>query len=578
VGIVEVDSLGAGGNVAVGFVHRRLAVIDLEARSNQPMRVGKWWITFNGEIYNFRALREELGGEWKTEGDTEVVLRVLMRWGVEGLTKLDGMFALAAWDGEQGRLILARDRMGQKPLLFSVLERDTPCDAVSFGSDFGAVMAASWVSDDVSKAAVGEYLRWGYVPSPRSVYEQIWKVRPGEWWVFEKGNADCGRYFNPNEVEPLAGANLRAEIEGAVESQLVADVPVGCFLSGGMDSSIVAAGMVKAVGDSKRVRTFCAGFGDPRYDERTFARQVAGHLGTTHVEFEVNAGAAEALPLLARMTGEPFGDSSLLPTYLLSKVVREHVTVALSGDGGDELFGGYERYAAMELARKLAWVPGKKLASLILPGGEVKSKVARVKRFLAGAGEGPGRRYGGWVGVFDRKLAGRLMGKELKDGEVEQVYEEYADRGAALGAMATDRVTYLPDDLLNKVDRASMAVALEVRSPFMNERVVRAAAGLAWADMWAGGRGKRALARAYEGVLPAGVFTRAKSGFGVPVGEWWRGEARGFAEGALFGGKLGAWVDMGVVRQLWEAHQGGQAEHGQRIYALVMLGLWAGER
>jgi asparagine synthase (glutamine-hydrolysing) len=566
-----------------GFAFRRLAILDPDPRAMQPFTMGHKTIVFNGEIYNFRELREELKKlrpdyQWRTTGDTEVLLLAYDTWGENCLERLNGMFAFAVWDESARRLFLARDRMGQKPLYFA---RIGPTHAVAFASEVAALRPVNWIRWDVDLLAVGEYLKWGYVPGPRTVFESIGKLYPAQWAAFpgqrmavlHRGDRP---YFDANRPGGASGPSVRALVDQAVRRQMVSDVPIGCFLSGGIDSSVVAAAMSK----SQPVHTFSIGFGDARYDERPYAAAVAKHLGTIHHEFEVRPEAADDLPRLAAVFGEPFGDSSALPTHYLSRETRRHVKVALSGDGGDELFGGYDRYRAMLIGQRLP-MPLRHLARAgrLLPEGHPKSLLSRVKRYSASAHEPPERRYESYLRLFGSTLLAELLPAATRLAAGSTVAHRFADllpgRDPVRAALAVDRVLYLPGDLLTKVDRASMLHGLEVRSPFMDHEVVQFAAGLTTDQLLKGGP-KRMLREAFAGDLPAWVFKRKKMGFAVPIGEWFRGELRPMLRDNLFASdSFGRQhFNMKVVERLVEEHETETVDHSQRLYALLMLELW----
>jgi len=601
----------ARGAPRVALAHRRLAILDLDPRANQPFTDGAGrWVVFNGEIYNFRELRAEIsslnpGYHWRTDGDTEVLLAAYASWGQACCERLNGMFAFAVWDAPAGRLFLARDRMGQKPLYYAVAGgAGAGPTAVACASELLALLEVPWVGRTVDPAKVVEYLRFGYIGSG-SVYSGIQTVAPSTSLVFGPDERDpvVRRYFHANAVDPADPVNLdagpaetaRRLVLAAVRRQLVSDVPLGCFLSGGIDSSIVAAAMRAAVPPRQPVMTFTIGFDDRRYDETPFAAEVARHLGTEHRQFGVKIDAAEDLPKLAAAFGEPFGDSSALPTHYLSRETRGFVKVALSGDGGDELFGGYDRYRAMRLSHRIDALPSVRqlLANPLwhlLPGSHPKSRLTRLKRFLAPLGETPAGRYARYTALFDDTALANLLRPDfaampgpnlsgafdsLRRGDA---WVNFPPRDDVQAALALDRVTYLPGDLLTKVDRCSMLHALEVRSPFMDPDLVRFASGLSTEKLLAGGP-KRLLREAFSRDLPPAVFKRRKMGFAVPIGDWFRDRTnplRGLLHDSLMSSDSFAagHFRIAAVRGLIEAHEAGAADHSQRLYALLMLELW----
>jgi asparagine synthase (glutamine-hydrolysing) len=606
------------GSPLVALAHRRLAIIDPDVRANQPFSDHRGrQLVFNGEIYNFRELQAELIARkpdyhWRTNCDTEVLLAAYDAWGHECVDRFDGMFAFAIWDPAAQSLLLARDRMGQKPLYVSVkaAHHQHGIGAVAFASELNALREVPWVDTTLSEAALGHYLRWGYIPADATIYRGAQKLFAAHRVRATVSYFEVDRYFDPNARERNEPgedvvAATRKLVTAAVRRQLVSDVPIGCFLSGGIDSSIVAAAMKAAVGGEQPVHTFSIGFDDPRYDETKHAAEVARYLGTTHQQFSVRPNAAEDLPKLAAVFGEPFGDSSALPTHYLARETRRHVKVALSGDGGDELFAGYDRYRAMWLADSFRAMPGplqKVALNKIwerLPGTHPKSSGARLKRLLASLHLPPEQRYDSFMRYFDDTTLNVL----LKDGHegangvgwLSKHFAALASEGRDVveTALALDRVTYLPEDLHTKVDRAAMLHALEVRAPFMDPALVRFAASLT-TEQLLGTRGsasafmqspmtapaKRILREAFASDLPPQVFKRPKRGFAVPIGEWFRGELRPLLRDSLNAAQsfTSTHFDRATVDRLLAEHESQQADHSQRLYALLMLELWHRQR
>jgi asparagine synthase (glutamine-hydrolysing) len=589
-----------------GLAHRRLAILDLDHRADQPFQIGQRRLVFNGEIYNFPILRKELeqllpNYQWRTTGDTEVLLAAFDAWGEGCVEHLDGMFAIAIWDDATGSLFLARDRMGQKPLYVAFVEEQastssgaTPkgqrISAVAFASELPALLDLPWVSRNIANDALVEYLQWGYIPSPLTIYDGAWRLRAARTMTITHRGAIDRTYFDPNVGEvgerQKAEGRTRELLTAAVGRQMISDVPMGCFLSGGIDSSIVALLMRKHASD---VRTFSIAFEDPRYDESAYAQRVATHLGTTHETFTVRPDAAADLPKLAAAFGEPFGDSSALPTYYLSRETRQHVKVALSGDGGDELFGGYDRYRAMAITQglrsMLTPVGSRAVASIaaLLPGVHPKSKSTRIKRLLSAVHLPASQRYSHYTRLFDNATLHRLLQPAVRDyfwlewdriaTHMDAAIESH---GAIKAAMAADKLFYLPDDLLVKVDRASMQFALEVRSPFLDPALVTLAAGLSGPDI----RQKRLLRQAFAADLPAEVFQRPKMGFALPIGEWFRTNLREMLHDTLLASNtfIDQVLQRPVIEELIEDHESRHADHTQRLYALLQLELWAQNR
>jgi asparagine synthase (glutamine-hydrolysing) len=568
-------------NPQCALTFARLAILDLDRRAMQPMTDGRRWLVFNGEIYNFRELRERLRQidpqySWKTNGDSEVLLRAYDAWGEYCPEQLNGMFALAIWDPAERRLFLARDRMGQKPLYIALAPDNR---AIAFASEPGALRVLDWPDWSVDPTAVAEYLQNGYVPLASTIYKGMRRVTPGSFLVFAPGSPPRGgAYFDPNIKSGEATVEgIKAAVLTAVRRQLVSDVPVGCFLSGGMDSSVIAAAMDSALGPGQRLLTFSIGFDDPRYDETGYAAAVARHLGTEHRQFTVRPDAAADLPRLAAVFGEPFGDSSALPTHYLARQTREHVKVALSGDGGDELFGGYDRYRAMLWAQRLSRFPNVLArAAAMISGTHPKSRAARIKRFARSLHLPPAQRYAAYMALFDQQLLGEIYSHPSQGNIVESTYARLqSGRDVVQAALATDRVTYLPDDLLVKLDRTSMLHALEVRSPFMDHELVGLAAGLSTQQLLAGGP-KRMLRQAFAAELPDFVFRRRKMGFAVPIGQWLRGTLRPMLHDLLESSDSFARANfsMPVVRRMMADHHTHRMDYSQSLYALIMLELW----
>ena len=563
--------------VRVGLAFRRLAVLDPDPRAMQPMRSadGRFTLVFNGEIYNFPELKKRLPDkQWKTTGDAEVLLAALGEWGPDVcLPRLDGMFALALWDSRERALLLARDRMGQKPLYVA-----TGQGTVAFSSELSALHQWPGWDTTTDADALQHYLRYGYVPPGRTIYAGASQIDPGSYAVVHGGNGGkvaVQRWYVPAPAEPRTRTKRQPEvtrdlIEKAVWRQLVSDVPRGVFLSGGIDSSVIAWCARRA----GPLKTFSIGFDDARYDETPYAEEVARALGTEHQTFRVSPAVADDLPLIAAAFGEPFADSSALPTYWLSQKTREHVTVALSGDGGDELFGGYDRYRAIGMPVR----PLKPLAAIgrRLERGHPKSRRTRAGRLLASAGLSTGRRYDRYVSLFAAEDAATLLGRPETYTQAEW-FDDFrqAAGGDVEAALVLDRMTYLPGDLLTKVDRCSMLHALEVRSPFLDAAVLHFATTLTRRDLLAGGP-KRLLREAFASELPPAVFKRKKTGFAVPIGEWLRHALKSMLRDHVLASDsfCQSNLDMTPVKRMLDEHDSGQREHGQRLYALLMLELW----
>jgi len=587
--------------------HRRLAVVALGPEGAQPMesRSGRWVITYNGELYGADAVAarlEGLGTTLRGRSDTEVLVEALDTWGpADALRAVDGMFAFAAWDREERRLVLARDRMGEKPLAYA------PCrGGLAFASELSALRLVDGVDTSIDPAAVAAFLRFKYVPTPLTIHPGARKVPPGCWVEVRGGGAQVGDptpYWSYVDVvtqgraDPVAAGDaldaLDEVLRGAATRQLRADVPLGAFLSGGIDSSLVSALAAEAVDEP--LRTFTIGSPDADLDETDAARAIASHLGTRHTELEVGpADAVAEIPDLAATWDEPFGDSSQLPTLLVARLARRDVTVALSGDGGDELFGGYNRHV---------WLPGAwdRIGRIPAPARRGAARVlgaASPAAWDRAARVVPERRRPRLVGLKVQKVAGiidaadgpdaygRLTSHWQDPGRIVGVEEPVTlvhDRGRwprglglAESMMAVDALTYLPDDVLVKVDRATMAVSLEARVPLLDRQVVEMAARLPLEVKVRDGVGKWALRQLLGRRVPTRLFERPKSGFGIPIASWLRGELRPWAEDllsprALAGAGL---ADVAPIRSAWAEHTAGVADRSYELWDVLMLQSW----
>lgn len=550
-------------------------------------------VAFNGEIYNFQDLRKELAPEgfaFRTRGDTEVLPALYLRHGQEMLSHLEGMFALAIYDHQAGRLMLARDRLGKKPLWYALLS-----DRLIFASEAKALLAHPGLPRQADFASLSYYLTLGYVPAPRSIWQGIFKLPPGHLLLVDSSLPKPRRYWSPPELTtprtPAEAVELvRQTLAQAVSRRMVADVPVGALLSGGVDSAIVTALMCQAAGQAGGVKTFTARFADQAFDEGPQAAAVASHLGTDHHPLAVEwADAEKLLDRLVEQYDEPFADSSALPTYLICQAARQHVKVALTGDGGDESFAGYDRYRAMELGQRLG--PGKYLltrlagsfADAFAPHDE-RNRLRRLARYADGLDLPPARRYLRYRRLFDPAWIHALMERDLlEQAQVEAVegwfcdlYEvgEY-DSEIAL-AQRHDLLSYLPDDLLVKTDIASMAHGLEVRCPMLDRRAVELGLSLPGQFKFAGRYGKAILRQAFADLLPEDVFRRPKRGFGVPLDDWLRGPLLPLLRRTLLEGALVSrgWLVYGQMEKLIQQHLSRQADHRHRLWALLWLGRW----
>jgi asparagine synthase (glutamine-hydrolysing) len=571
-------SADAYGAAVLG--HQRLCVLDL-AHGEQPVESedGNVVAVFNGELYNFGELRDELSQHAvRGTGDTPVIPHLYEEHGVDFVRRLEGMFAIALWDRQRARLVLARDRLGKKPLVYTRLRDGT----FAFASELKAFLELPQFEPRPDLAALDAYLALGYVPGDRTGLVGVHRVPPAHVLVVEgDGEPRLERYWEPRAVEDAPRdehgwlARIRAEVEAAVRRRLVADVPLGALLSGGIDSAVVVAAMAQA--SAEPVRTFTVGFADERYDERAYARAISERWSTRHEEIVLEPDAAATLPRLADAFDEPLGDEAALPLFLVCEAARRHVTVALVGDGGDESFAGYERYAAYELARRVPARPAAAGARLLraLPAGERRSRAVRAARFLEAAAAPAGARYARLMEVLPPALRAQLWTDDVL-AEIAPLRSSSDLLGNApadgiRGLQRLDVETYLPGDLLPKSDIASMAHSLELRSPLLDHRVVELGLSLPDSLRWRGRTGKIALRRAFADVLPPVVAQRGKSGFGVPLARWFRGELRDLAGDVLAGSES---LRRDAVDRLLAEHAAGRADHGHRLWCLVMLELW----
>lgn len=570
--------------------HARLRIIDLHT-GEQPMATadGSAVAVFNGEVYNFRELRgrlESRGHTFRSQSDTEVLLAGYREWGVGLFERLEGMFALGLWDEREQALILARDRAGQKPLF--VYRED---GRLAFASELKALLTLPDLDLEASAEAVPLYLMYGYVPSPGTFYKRIRKHEPAAWTrISVAGVEDSGQYWaldwSPKPPPPGGSvAAVRRSLERAVERRLVSDVPLGAFLSGGVDSTIIVGLMSRLM--DQPVKTFSIGFeGAPGYDETSFARLAAERFGTDHTEFKVDPSSIDGLHQLVDIYDEPFGDSSAIPTRAVSRLTREHVTVALTGDGGDELFAGYPRFVGNRVA---ASVPGALLglgrgvASLLPKAGHVRSPVRRFVRFVEAASLSEAERTLRWIGFFGSNVAELLHpGAVPVDGapDLLRSFQRPLDRWKAESpltrAMALNFSTYLLDDLLVKADRCSMAHSLELRAPFLDSEVMALAAGLRDSDRVKGRRLKWILREAFSDLLPPEIDHRGKMGFGIPLPVWLRGTWRSTVEETLLSqsARILQWVRPEPLGTLVRDHMSGRRDHGHVLWALLTLESW----
>jgi asparagine synthase (glutamine-hydrolysing) len=582
----------AGGACALG--HARLSVIDLET-GDQPMSdpAGAVHVVFNGEIYNFGELKtelESLGHRFRTRSDTEVLVHGWRQWGESLPEHLDGMFAFAAWDERRRCLFLARDRVGKKPLYWTRVG-----DRFAFASEVKALLTLPWVPDAVDLGALPYYLAFGYVPAPGTFLQDVHNLPPATCLLVEGGRVESRRYWrldwrraHDDLSDDEAVARVRTLLGDAVERRLVADVPLGAFLSGGIDSSLIVGLMRERI--EGPLRTFSMGFADDAtYDETPHARRVAERFGTEHTEFKVEAHAVELVDDLIEAYDEPFGDSSAIPTHIVSRLTREHVTVALTGDGGDEIFCGYPRFLGMAVAERVGGplaAMGNAVGRILPHHGDFRHPLRRFQRFFAAAALPPEERMLRWIGYlpevesFLDSAAVPAPDRRRLTQSFRAGWDRFPGESSVTRAMALTFDTYLPDDLMVKADRCSMAHGLELRSPFLDTAVMEFAAGLPDRFRHRGRTLKWLLKRAFPDLLPPEIARRGKWGFGVPLPIWFRTHWKGLFERRVLSpdARLWAWLRREPVDALWRAHQSGGSDHGHALWALLTLETWLRRR
>ncbi|MBI3158245.1 MAG: asparagine synthase (glutamine-hydrolyzing) [Chloroflexi bacterium] len=582
----------------VGLAMRRLAIIDV-AGGDQPIanEDETLWVVYNGECYNFPDMHKELEGRghvFRTRTDTECILHLYEDHGDDCMTRLRGMFAFALWDEKRGRLLAARDRLGKKPFYYAVQE-----GTLYFASELPALLAALPRRPEVDVQAIDDYLSLQYIPEPSTPYHGVFKLPAAHRLTWQAGDLRIERYwdlaYEPKHTAPLPDlmAELRRLLADAVHMRLLSEVPLGAHLSGGIDSSIIVALMAGMMG--KPVKTFSAGFEEEKFSELPHARRVAEKYSTDHHEFTLTFNDIPAtLAEVTRHVGEPFADPSALPLLRLSQLTREHVTVALNGDGGDEAFAGYWRYWLDPWADAYLKLPGA-LTRRILPaalrripdradrpvGGSLINGLKRLEALALTDRRASLLRWGSYFSptqkaelwnaeerqALDMRRAERLQADAWQNAPAHR----YLDR-----TLYADNATYLPGDLLVKADRMTMAASLEGRSPFLDHELAAWAARLPQKYKLRGRTGKWILRQTFKDLLPPEILKRGKQGFGIPVGAWLRGPLHAWASQRLLDphGPLSGWFDPAAVARLLEDHQRGRADHGKRLYALVMLAEW----
>ena len=600
-GIEVLDSSAARGgetrsnNISVGIGHRRLAIIDLSPAGHQPMsnEDGSIWIVLNGEIYNFielRAALEKKGHRFKSHADTEVVIHLYEDKGVECLKDLRGPFAFAIWDSHKERLFIARDRIGKKPLFYTYKNQ-----TLSFASEIKAILQDPEVSAEVNRPAITDYLSYGYTPTPETMFKGIMKLPPAHFMIYEKGNIRLEKYWELDFSKKLKLSEREycdrtmELLEECTKIRLISDVPLGAFLSGGIDSSAVVYMMSKL--SSKPVKTFSIGFDDGKYNELRYARIIAKQFKTEHREYMVKPDAIELLPKLVWHYNEPYADSSALPSYYVAKMTRGEVTVALNGDGGDEDFGGYERFMAARFAESISKSPVpfkdkviKLIVNSIPESLGFKDRRLRLRRFLIELSKPYRERHYNWISIFSEHekesmftagFAGEIAGGDSFD-YLDRAFNECGSKDIVDLVMSADIKTNLLDDLLVKMDIATMANSLEGRSPFLDHKMMEFCASMPSNMKIKGTKLKYILKKSLSKALPKEILSRGKMGFGVPLDSWFRKELKDYSYGILMSDNCinRGYFERGSIKKLLDEHVSGRANNGARIWSLLFLELW----
>jgi asparagine synthase (glutamine-hydrolysing) len=583
------DDSGYHFEPSVGLGHRRLSIIDVKGGrqpvSNEDESV---WVIFNGEIYNhleLRSILEAKGHTFRTRSDTEVIVHLYEELGEKCFAQLRGMFAIALWDGSRRQIILARDRIGKKPLFYSHHR-----SRLVFGSELKAVAAGNFSGSNLDVAALADYFTFLYIPAPKSIYQEVRKVPPSHYIVFSERGARQQAYWDlsfrelEQKSEQQWTEEIRQSLREAVQLRLMSEVPLGSFLSGGVDSSAVVASMAELL--ERPVDTCTVGFDEELYSEVRYARSVAQHVGANYHETILRPNATEVIERLAWHYDEPFGDSSAVPTYYVSKAAREQVTVALSGDGGDESFAGYKRYAYdAEDNRVRSRFPLSFRNQIVAPLSnwypefESAPRIFRGKAFLQRLAQDPLEGYLARITVAPAIRESLLSGdvkRELRDYDPLDQFREHYNRAGTDDLLSRiqylDIKTYLTDDICVKVDRASMAVSLEVRSPLLDHRFMELASRIPSRLKLRNGVGKRIFKQSISGMLPKGFLDRPKQGFGVPVAEWFRGELREEAQEILF--EPDGLLNVEQLRKVWNRHQQKVQDHSAILWGVFMFRQW----
>ncbi len=589
------DSEGLWLDESVALGMRRLSIIDLHTGEQPVYNEDKSVVVvMNGELYNFREVRADLekrGHKFETQTDTEILPHLYEEYGEAMLEQINGMFAFALWDKRKEKLLIARDRFGEKPLYYGVFD-----GKLIFASEPKVLLENPAVETEINTDALRSFLSFDYVPAPASIYKNIYKLPAAHLLILENGEVKTKRYWNlsfhGNGSTPTvekAATDLRELLADAVRMRLVSDVPLGILLSGGVDSSTVAAFATQF--STEKVKTFSIGFEEDSFDESKFARQVAMHLGTEHYEDKLSVEkAADLISEIGTWLDEPMSDGSLIPTFLLSRFVRKYVTVALGGDGGDEIFAGYPMYFGHKMARIYDSIPKILRSGLIEPivnnlpvSNKNLSFDYKAKRFVAASKYDAVTRHHSWFGSFSIDQQNELLTKDILAQTSNDIYKgakdllKITDAPTEIERMQfLDMNFYMAEDILTKVDRASMAVSLEVRAPFLDPRVAQFAASLPLEYKLKGSKGKYILKKAVEPLLPRNILQRPKKGFGVPIAEWLKGRLNPLMHDLLAPDRLKnqGLFDEKFVQKLIREHESGIASHHKQLWTLLVFQLW----
>lgn len=590
------DSSGKyiGDNIGLG--HRRLSIIDLKS-GNQPIHNENKtiWLIVNGEIYNYielRSMLEKKGHVFYTQTDSEVIVHLYEQYQQECLEYLRGMFSFAIWDKQKKKLFIARDRTGQKPLVYW---HDN--NRFAFASELRSLLVAPWIKREVDPESLNLYLSFLYVPAPKTMFRNVKKLLPAHYLILENGKLEIKKYWSLKaKVEPRKTIQdyqqgIIEHLDESVKLRLVSDVPIGVFLSGGIDSSAIVAQMSKHISN---IKTFSVGFENKLYNELEYAGIIARKFATDHHELIVKPKAIEIMPQLISHYGEPYADYSCIPTYYMARFAASHIKVALCGDGADESFSGYHRYAATKLAGVFDLMPSfmRKIIcqaafSLIPAGDDIRSLAWQSKRFFSSLGYSPVRRYLNWIACFNRDQKKGLFREDFLseinlDSDIDYLKNQYLTKKAGNFADITRQVdidTYLPNDLLVKMDIATMANSLETRAPFLDHKFMEYAASIPHDLKLHNFKNKYILKKAFTNYLPSKIIRRKKQGFGIPIGQWFRNELKGYAYDVLLAKRSTGrgYFNKAYIKSILDTHLEGSTDNGYKLWTLLMFELWARE-